>query len=75
MRRVLALALALLLPLTGAARAEGVTLWTVSSFAGADAASAMAYVELLKAYEARTGNTVVDNSATSSLSSLRRQSS
>ncbi|MGN0745306.1 MAG: ABC transporter substrate-binding protein, partial [Aristaeellaceae bacterium] len=64
MRRVLALALALLL-LTGAARAEGVTLWTVSSFAGADAASAMAYVELLKAYEARTGNTVVDSSATS----------
>ena len=65
MRRVLALALALLLPLTGAARAEGVTLWTVSSFAGADAASAMAYVELLQQYEARTGNTVVDSSATS----------
>ena len=65
MRRVLALALALLLPLTGAARAEGVTLWTVSSFAGADAASAMAYVELLQQYEAQTGNTVVDNSATS----------
>ena len=65
MRRVLTLALALLLSLTGAARAEGLTLWTVSSFAGADAASAMAYVELLQQYEARTGNTVVDSSATS----------
>ena len=65
MKRVLTLTLALLLSLTGAARAEGVTLWTVSSFAGADAASAMAYVELLQQYEAQTGNTVVDNSATS----------
>ena len=65
MKRVLTLTLALLLSLTGAARAEGVTLWTVSSFAGADAASAMAYVELLQQYEGQTGNTVVDNSATS----------
>ena len=44
--------------------AEGVRLRTVSSFAGSDAA-AEAYVEILKAYEAETGNTVTDSSAAS----------
>ncbi|MBE5796578.1 MAG: extracellular solute-binding protein [Clostridiales bacterium] len=47
-----------------AALAEGVTLYTVSSFAGADA-SAAAYVELLKAFEESTGHVVVDSSASS----------
>ncbi|MBR6707772.1 MAG: carbohydrate ABC transporter substrate-binding protein [Clostridia bacterium] len=55
-----------LLVLMGASAAlgEGVTLRTVSSFAGADAA-AEAYVDILKAYEAETGNTVLDTSAVS----------
>lgn len=62
LRRWLAI---LLLLLTGAtACGEGVTLRTVSSFAGADAA-ALAYVELLQAYEAQTGNVVEDSSGTS----------
>ena len=47
-----------------AACAEGVTLRTVSSFAGADTA-AEAYVDILKAYEAETGNVVLDASAVS----------
>ncbi|MBQ9307268.1 MAG: hypothetical protein IJ229_05015, partial [Clostridia bacterium] len=44
--------------------ARAVTLRTVSCFAGADAAAG-AYVEILKDYEQRTGNTVEDRSATS----------
>ncbi len=50
--------------LLGAARAEGVTLRTVSIFAGADTA-AEAYVDILNAYEAESGNTVLDASAVS----------
>ena len=61
MRRILCLVL-LLLPLR--ACAEGVTLYTVSSFAGADA-SAAAYVERLKAFEEATGYVVEDDSASS----------
>ncbi|MBQ6722721.1 MAG: extracellular solute-binding protein, partial [Clostridia bacterium] len=61
--RGLALTLALLL-LCGAACGEGFTLRTVSSFAGADTA-AEAYVDILKAYEAETGNVVLDASAVS----------
>ena len=57
-------ALVLLLAGASAAFGEGVTLRTVSSFAGADAA-AEAYVDILKAYEAETGNTVLDTSAVS----------
>ena len=43
---------------------DGVTLRTVSCFAGEDVA-AISYVELLRAYEEQTGNTVEDDSATS----------
>ena len=42
----------------------GVTLRTISCFAGTDTA-AEAYVEILHRYEAETGNTVLDNSSTS----------
>ena len=45
--------------------AEGITLRTVSCFAGDDSA-AEAYVEILKRYESETGNTVRDTSSTSS---------
>ncbi len=62
MRRIIPLLLALLLPLQ--AGAETLTLYTVSSFAGADA-SAAAYVELLKAFEEETGYVIVDSSASS----------
>lgn len=62
MKKLLATILALLL--IGCACAEGVTLRTASSFAGSDAA-ALGYVELLREYEAQTGNTVEDSSATS----------
>lgn len=62
MRRFISLLLLFLLPT--AALAEGVTLRTVSCFAGEDAA-AIAYVELLRAYEEQTGNVVEDDSATS----------
>ena len=48
----------------GGGRAEGITLRTVSCFAGADT-SAEAYVDILNAYEAETGNTVIDSSSTS----------
>ncbi len=65
MRRIWFFLLAALWLLPACASSQGVTLWTVSSFAGADAASALAYVEILQQYEAETGNTVVDNSATS----------
>ena len=60
--RIVAWLLALLV--SASALAEGVTLRTVSCFAGEDAA-AIAYVELLKAYEEQTGDTVEDASATS----------
>ena len=56
---------ALLLCLSLIAHAEGLTLYTVSSFAGTDAA-ADSYVELLKTFEEESGCTIVDNSATSS---------
>ena len=62
MRRLLILLLTAMLPLS--AMAEGLTLYTVSSFAGADA-SAAAYVELLKAFEEATGHVIIDNSASS----------
>ena len=64
MRRWFALVFALALSLCAAAGAEGVTLRTVSCFAGEDAAS-LSYVELLRAYEQQTGNVVEDDSATS----------
>ncbi|MDO5299303.1 MAG: ABC transporter substrate-binding protein [Clostridia bacterium] len=60
----LLLAVSMLFTLSAGALAEGVTLKTVSSFAGTDA-SADAYTEILKAFEAETGNTVVDSSSTS----------
>jgi len=62
LRRMLALLLLCCLPC--AATAEGLTLYTASSFAGADTA-AEAYVELLKAFEEETGCSIVDSSATS----------
>ena len=62
MRRTMILILALLLCV--GASAEGVTLRTVSCFAGEDVA-AVTYSELLRAYEEETGNTVEDASATS----------
>ena len=58
------LCLSLILCLSTGAAADGVRLRTVSSFAGADTA-AEAYVDILKEYESRTGNTVTDKSATS----------
>ncbi len=59
------LALALALGACGApAAADGVTLRTVSVFAGSDAAADI-YVDLLKTWQEETGNTVVDSSATS----------
>jgi len=66
MKKAFALLLAcvMLLTLTAGALAEGVTLKTVSSFAGTDA-SAESYVEILKDFEAQTGNKVEDASATS----------
>ena len=64
MRRWICLLTSLVLLGASAAFGEGVTLRTVSSFAGADAA-AEAYVDILKAYEAETGNTVLDTSAVS----------
>ncbi len=62
MRRFSALLLALLLPL--GARAEGLTLKTVSTFAGTDAA-ADTYTRLLRRWEEETGNRVADSSAPS----------
>ena len=62
MKKTILLLLSILLCLR--ASAEGVTLRTVSCFAGEDVA-AMAYVELLRAYEEQTGNVVEDESATS----------
>lgn len=62
MRKLAMVLLLLLLPL--AAGAEGITLYTASTFAGTDTA-AEAYVELLKAFEEETGCIIEDNSATS----------
>ncbi len=65
MKKLLAILLALTLcGLLPAALAEGVTLKTVSTFAGTDAAAG-AYVELLEAWGKETGNKVEDASATS----------
>lgn len=61
--RLAAVCLALLL-CSGAALADGVTLKTVSTFAGTDAA-ADTYAELLKKWQEQSGNTVLDESATS----------
>jgi raffinose/stachyose/melibiose transport system substrate-binding protein len=58
------LIITLCLGLMQAAMAEGVTIRTVSTFAGTDAAAG-AYVELLRAWEKETGNKVEDTSATS----------
>ena len=61
MKRAIALilaALCLTIP------AHAVSLRTASAFGGTDA-SALAYVELLREYEAQTGNLVEDNSGTS----------
>ncbi len=63
MRGIL-LAMAIGLCLLGSACAEGVTLHTVSCFAGADTA-AEAYVDILNQFEDDTGNRVVDQSAVS----------
>ena len=46
------------------AAADGITLRTVSCFAGPDGA-ADEYVEILQHYESETGNTVLDSSSTS----------
>ena len=55
----------MMLMLSSAGRADGgVTLRTISCFAGTDSA-AEAYVEILNRYESETGNTVTDNSSTS----------
>ena len=55
----------MMLMLSSAGRADGgVTLRTVSCFAGTDSA-AEAYVEILNRYESETGNTVLDDSSTS----------
>ena len=62
MKRWLTMALLLLWMIP--ARAEGVTLRTMSCFAGDDAA-AISYAELLQAYERQTGNVIEDSSATS----------
>lgn len=65
MKRLLAVVLALaLIGVAPAALADGVTLKTVSTFAGTDAAAAD-YVALLEAWEKETGNKVEDASATS----------
>ena len=61
MKRALTLILA---TLCLALPARAVSLRTVSAFGGTDA-SALAYVELLRKYEAQTGNVVEDNSGTS----------
>ena len=62
MRKLCLLVVVLLLP--SFALADGLTLYTASTFAGADTA-AEAYVELLKAFEEQTGYVVEDNSSAS----------
>ena len=64
MKQIFSILLLLTLALAPCAAGEGVTLRTVSCFAGEDVA-AIAYVELLRAYEEQTGNVVEDDSATS----------
>lgn len=65
MRRVLTILLVFVMAFSAsAALADGVTLKTVSTFAGSDAASQI-YVGLLKQWQEETGNTIVDVSATS----------
>ena len=64
-KRIAALLLCLLLLAVSAAGAEGVTLRTVSCFAGDDQAAGV-YVEILNRDEQETGNTVRDASSTSS---------
>jgi len=65
MKKILAIALVLaLIGIAPAAFADTVTLKTVSTFAGTDAAAAD-YVALLNAWEKETGNHVEDASATS----------
>ena len=63
MRKVAALMFAALMTLGGAG-AEGMTLRTVSCFAGEDAAAEV-YVDILNRFEQETGNTVLDASSTS----------
>ena len=65
MRKWIAAAAALLLAvLAGTGAAEGgITLRTISCFAGQDG-SAEEYVAILQRYESMTGNTVIDNSST-----------
>ena len=65
-KKWIAAAAALLLTVAaGPGTAEGgVTLRTISCFAGLDG-SAGEYVAILQQYESRTGNTVLDSSATS----------
>ncbi len=65
MRKWIAVAAALLLAvLAGTGAAEGgITLRTISCFAGQDG-SADEYVAILQRYESMTGNTVIDNSST-----------
>ena len=66
LKRIAALLMVLLLAACHAAgSAEGITLRTVSCFAGEDSAAG-AYVEILHRYESETGNTVRDSSSTSS---------
>ena len=62
--RLMSVLTAVMMLLPCGTRAGGVTLRTASSFAGADTA-AEAYVDILKAYEARSGNVVLDTSAVS----------
>ena len=66
MKKAIALFVALVLALSlgTAALADGVTLKTVSTFAGTDAAADV-YVELLENWQKDTGNKVEDASATS----------
>ncbi len=64
-KRIPALVLVSVLLFCGAGcTAEGITLRTVSCFAGDDAAAGV-YVEILRRYESETGNTVRDTSSTS----------
>ena len=66
MKKRLSAALALIMLLLSAAgmAEEGVTLRTVSCFAGTDSAGET-YVEILNRFESETGNTVLDNSSSS----------
>ena len=66
LRKVPALLLAAMMAFCGTVcTAEGVTLRTVSCFAGDDTASGLVYVEILNRYESETGNTVLDSSSSS----------